>query len=92
MCVAHYASCSQDDGYISPGEETQVLQTLAKLRKRDASIYDKDTQFYISAEEQAGANASCVLPTRIPWLCRSDAAQTPCYSHLMYMEAAALHV
>ena len=83
MCVAHDASCSQDDGYISPGEETQVLQTLAKLRKRDASIYDKDTQFFISGDEQAGAKVSCVLPTRILCICRSDAAQTACYSHLM---------
>ena len=61
MCIAHHASVLQDDGYISPGEETQVLQTLAKLRRRDASIYDKDTRFYCSGEEDAGENVSCVL-------------------------------
>ena len=84
-CVAHL----QDDGYISPGEETQVLQTLAKLRKRDASIYDKDTKFYSSGEEEAGRNLSCVLSSTAMWSCWTNAAQTACYSHLM---AAALHV
>eukprot|EP00887_Chlorella_sp_A99_P002553 scaffold6.g2553.t1 len=40
----------EDDGYIPPKKEAQILDTLAKIRARDASIYQPDAKFYSSSE------------------------------------------
>ena len=42
----------EDDGFISPKTEAQILNTLLKIRNRDESIYDKETKFYSSEEEE----------------------------------------
>jgi protein KRI1 len=42
----------EDDGFISAKTEAQILNTLLKIRNRDESIYDKETKFYSSEEEE----------------------------------------
>lgn len=46
----------QDDGHIPNAVDQQIFETLAKIRKRDRSIYDSDTQFF-EAEAEAEAEA-----------------------------------
>ena len=51
----------QDDGYIPPETEAQLLEILMKIRSKDQSIYSKDAKFFPSessedeGEEQAAA-------------------------------------
>jgi hypothetical protein len=42
----------QDDGYIPPKTEAQLLETLLKIRAKDQSIYAPDAKFYSSGEEE----------------------------------------
>ena len=46
-------SMIQDDGHIPGAVEKQIFETLAKIRKRDRSIYDSSQHFFADANEQA---------------------------------------
>ena len=46
-------SVIQDDGHIPGALEKQIFETLAKIRKRDRSIYDSSQHFFAEANEQA---------------------------------------
>ena len=46
----------QDDGYIPGAVDQQIFDTLAKIRKRDRSIYDSNTQFFEGIEEANAAS------------------------------------
>ena len=41
----------QDDGYIPSNMEKQIFETMAKIRKRDSSIYDSSKHFFAEAPE-----------------------------------------
>ena len=51
---------AQDDGHIPEETDAQILETLNKIRKRDASIYDASAKFYagsVSGDGGGGEDA-----------------------------------
>ena len=48
-CLYSKLDLLQDDGHISGAVEKQIFETLAKIRKRDRSIYDSSQHFFADA-------------------------------------------
>lgn len=42
----HTSYAAQDDGFIAEETETQILETLKKLRSKDPEIYDSSKHFF----------------------------------------------
>ncbi|CAD7699740.1 unnamed protein product [Ostreobium quekettii] len=44
------SSTEEDDGHVHPNLENKFLKTLVKIKKKDATIYNKDERLYSSEE------------------------------------------
>lgn len=49
--VSSSSSEDEEDGYVSQKTERQILETILKIRNKDASIYDPGVSFYSEDEE-----------------------------------------
>lgn len=53
--VSSSSSEDEEDGFVSQKTERQILETILKIRSKDASIYDPGASFYSEDEEGAAA-------------------------------------